>query len=215
MRLILPRVARNGGHYVPTTYAVWYEYLAGVNPALVAALDARLQKPEALAQPEIDRLFARHIDARDARALEQLQAGLTQMLHRVAQLLRTAAQSLQHAIKGRNLAVRFGGEEFLILLPDTPVEGARILAEQIRTAFSKMRIRRCGSDQLIDKATISLGVAAPAAGESLEQAIERADRALYQAKDAGRNCVRDANAAAMGKWRGSRRQNNGGSGAVL
>ena len=80
----------------------------------------------------------------------------------------------------------------LVLLPSTPGNGALALAEQIRVAFSKVRIRRTGSGQTGDQVTISIGVAVPTAGETLEQVIERADQALYQAKHAGRNCVRMA-----------------------
>jgi len=108
------------------------------------------------------------------------------------QVIRACAQVLSGAVKGRDVVARFGGEEFLILLPDTPGHGALALAEQIRTAFSKVRIRRTGSKESIDQITISIGVAVPAPAESLEQAIERADQALYQAKSDGRNCVRVA-----------------------
>jgi len=99
---------------------------------------------------------------------------------------------LKSAVKGRDIVARFGGEEFMVLLPDTPARGALALAEQIRTAFSKVRIRRTGSKESIDQITISIGVAVPARAESMEQAIERADQALYQAKSDGRNCVRVA-----------------------
>ena len=84
----------------------------------------------------------------------------------------------------------------MVLLPETPGQGALALAEQIRAAFGKLRIRRSGSDEVIAQVTISIGVATPLAGESIEQAINRADKALYQAKNEGRNCVRLAGKAA-------------------
>jgi diguanylate cyclase len=108
------------------------------------------------------------------------------------QVLRACAQVLTQVTKGRDVVARFGGEEFLILLPDTPSQGALALAEQIRAAFGKVRIRRHGQEVNGEQVTISLGVAVPGPAETLEQAIERADQALYQAKSDGRNCVRAA-----------------------
>lgn len=112
------------------------------------------------------------------------------------QVIRATAQVLKSAVKGRDVVARFGGEEFVVLLPDTPGQGALALAEQIRAAFGKLRIRRQGSDEMIAQITISIGVATPLPGESVEQAIDRADKALYRAKNAGRNCVRMADSAA-------------------
>ena len=71
-----------------------------------------------------------------------------------------------------------------------------MLAEQLRTAFGKTRIKRGGKQELNDAVTISIGVAQIGSGEPLEQAVGRADGALYQAKNGGRNCVRVAPPAA-------------------
>jgi len=76
LRLVLPLIAQHGGHYVPTAYGVWYEHLAGVNPALSQALDPLLAQPGALDQQVIDQLCARHIEGRDNQNTERLQAGL-------------------------------------------------------------------------------------------------------------------------------------------
>jgi diguanylate cyclase len=324
LRMILPRIAKHGGSCVPTTYAVWYEYLAGVNPALATALDQRLQASPMLTQAEFEELHARYIDKRELGAVEQFQVGLQELLQRLGEIAATSgqgtaeytralaeceqqlsgvsdsdglnrviqslvkstsavrasteslqqevlaarnevqqlrgqmgalqnlahsdpltrlrnrrgfeleaaayaqgreqgllgcsvmmadidhfkrvndtyghlfgdevicavAQLLQRNVKGRDIAARWGGEEFTVLLPETPAEGAMAVAEQLRAALSKSRIRRGGKQQLADSVTISIGVAAIAEGETLEQATERADAALYQAKQAGRNCVR-------------------------
>jgi len=326
LRLILPRIAKHGGCYVPSTYAMWYEYLAGVNPRLAAALDERLKSGAPLTQPEIDEIYAKYIDAREAGTLEAYQTGLGELLRRLGeiaassgagtaeyartlaqcqqdlntisdpagvqriisslvtstnavrestqtlqkevaatrdemqqlrgqmgalqnlaqtdpltrlrnrrgfeqavaeyalgreadlggcsvliadidhfkrvndsyghlvgdQVIRALAQVLQNCVKGRDIAARWGGEEFIVLLPETPGEGAVMLAEQLRTAFGKTRIKRGGKQELNDAVTISIGVAQIAGGEPLEQAIGRADSALYQAKNGGRNCVRVA-----------------------
>jgi diguanylate cyclase len=108
------------------------------------------------------------------------------------QVLGATAKVLNSVIKGRDLAARFGGEEFVVLLPETPESGAVALAEQFRQSFNRARIRRTGSDEVVDQLTVSIGVASPRPDESLEQTIGRADAALYRAKNEGRNCVRVA-----------------------
>ena len=326
LRLILPRIAKHGGAYVPTTYSLWYEYLSGVNPKLIAAVDQRLQDATPLTQGEIEKLYARHIDTREAGTLEAYQAGLGELMRRMGeiattsgagtaeftktlaqceqelgaisdpagvsriiqslvtstntvrqstetlhkevmatrdemqqlrgqmgalqnlaqtdpltrlrnrrgfeqavaeyaqgrnadlagctvmigdidhfkrvndnyghligdQVIKAVAQVLQNNVKGRDIAARWGGEEFIVFLPETPAEGAMRLAEQVRVAFSKTRIKRGGKVEVSDSVTISIGVAAISSGEALERAIDRADGALYQAKHGGRNCVRVA-----------------------
>jgi diguanylate cyclase len=109
------------------------------------------------------------------------------------QVIRAAADALQNGIKGRDIAARWGGEEFVILLPETSGQGAAVLAEQLRTAFAKTRIRRAGNTDVAGTVTISMGIAEiQSTEETVEQAIGRADKALYQAKGDGRNCVRVA-----------------------
>jgi diguanylate cyclase len=104
-------------------------------------------------------------------------------------VLQTVAEVIRGSVKGRDVAARFGGEEFAILLPDTPLRGALVLAEQIRQTVAHGRIRRIDRDETVGGVTISLGVANYRPGETLEQWLERADRALYQSKQRGRNCV--------------------------
>ncbi len=111
------------------------------------------------------------------------------------QVLCATAKVLSSVIKGRDVAARYGGEEFMVLLPETSESGAVALAEQFRDAFSRARVRRTGSEKVIDQLTVSIGVAIPGPTESIERVIERADAALYRAKNEGRNCVRVAEAA--------------------
>lgn len=103
-------------------------------------------------------------------------------------VIRTVAQILQGNVKGRDLPARIGGEEFVALLPDTPLKGACVLAERIRTTIAAGRIRR-NNGELIGNITLSIGVAHYQAGESLKAFLERADQALYAAKNSGRNRV--------------------------
>lgn len=85
------------------------------------------------------------------------------------------------------LVARFGGEEFVVFLPDMPLASGAALGQSIRADFSARDWRAAGVHRQI---TMSLGVAAPAGTESsLHDALARADRALYAAKTAGRNQV--------------------------
>ena len=88
-----------------------------------------------------------------------------------------------------DLAVRYGGEEFAVLLPDTDIHGALAMAEQIRQSVMERNISHSGSP--VGRVTISLGCYSfvPTGRDSIEVFIERADAALYQAKATGRNRV--------------------------
>jgi diguanylate cyclase (GGDEF)-like protein len=92
-----------------------------------------------------------------------------------------------------DFAARFGGEEFVVLLPETSLEGAVAVAERIRAEVEAVAILHASSN-VAPVVTISAGVAsaAPAADFALSSLVERADRALYEAKAAGRNRVRCA-----------------------
>lgn len=108
-------------------------------------------------------------------------------------VIRAVAQVLTDNVKGRDTAARYGGEEFVVLLPGTPLEGARALAEKLRSTIEGGRVKKGGSEELA-KVTISLGVARYVSGESGTSFIERADKALYAAKQGGRNQVSIATA---------------------
>lgn len=104
-------------------------------------------------------------------------------------VLRLIGATLRQSIKGRDTAARYGGEEFAVLLPDTPLEGAKTLADQIRIAISAGRILRMDNRQPIGQITVSIGLTAHRLGEAPEQLLQRADEALYQSKQSGRNRV--------------------------
>ncbi|MCP4597000.1 GGDEF domain-containing protein [Neptuniibacter sp.] len=87
------------------------------------------------------------------------------------------------------LPVRFGGEEFAILLPGTNKEAAAAIAEQIRSKIQAIRIKQKKSGEVISSITASFGVSQLISGEEAEQLVERTDKALYKAKDSGRNQV--------------------------
>jgi len=104
------------------------------------------------------------------------------------QVIRAVGQALSQLTQRKDVAARYGGEEFALLLPETPVNGARDVADRIRQAISRGQIKRNGSDP-VGNITISCGVAEYVRGEDPTSLVARADRALYQSKQNGRNRV--------------------------
>lgn len=107
-------------------------------------------------------------------------------------VIRYVAQRISLSIKGRDVAARYGGEEFAMLLPETTVQGAMVLAEQIRMTVARGKIHRAGQAEPIGGVTISIGVAESVPGDTIEGLIQRADEALYKSKEGGRNQVTSA-----------------------
>ncbi|HEX8989772.1 MAG TPA: GGDEF domain-containing protein [Rhodocyclaceae bacterium] len=102
-------------------------------------------------------------------------------------VIRAVAQILKDNVKEMDVAARYGGEEFCILLPKTPLDGARHVAEKIRSLVERSRVRRIDNNETVANVTISLGAACYRDGESALEFVARADRALYQSKLGGRN----------------------------
>lgn len=102
--------------------------------------------------------------------------------------LQQIAEILSKAVRGSDMVFRYGGEEFLVLLPETNLEGATALAEKIRLAADAQLF----GDGHIFPITLSAGVASLSAQESGHDMIARADMALYNAKAGGRNRVEKA-----------------------
>ncbi len=101
-------------------------------------------------------------------------------------VLRTFAQTVQNQVRPDDTFGRYGGEEFLLMLPDTLAPGAAVLADRVRLAIEQMRCAELGPSIVM---TVSIGVAEFCPGEAVSAAIGRADEALYLAKSAGRNRV--------------------------
>jgi two-component system, cell cycle response regulator len=111
------------------------------------------------------------------------------------EILRGLAERLRGRLREEDVVARFGGEEFLVILPDTGEEGARAVAEDLRAAVAGEPLP---VGRIALRLTVSAGYAAWE-GEDLERLIGRADRGLYAAKDAGRDCVRPGPAAAQAR----------------
>ncbi|MBC7911220.1 MAG: diguanylate cyclase [Pyrinomonadaceae bacterium] len=103
--------------------------------------------------------------------------------------LQQVATILTEVVRRSDMVFRYGGEEFLVLLPETDLEGAASLAEKIRESASA---RHFGDGEHIFKLTLSAGAANLRDDESGNDMIARADLALYHAKERGRNRVESA-----------------------
>ncbi|MEO6276307.1 MAG: diguanylate cyclase [Roseateles sp.] len=106
--------------------------------------------------------------------------------------LKRVARSMQTcATRSSDVAARFGGEEFALLLPATPLGGAQSLAENLRLGVHELQILH-GASTVAECMTVSVGAATmiPQHGDPFLPLIETADKALYEAKRAGKNCVR-------------------------
>lgn len=99
-------------------------------------------------------------------------------------VLEMVSRVLKSICRDSDIIGRFGGEEFIILLPGTRVENARHIAERIRATIEAVR------EEGLPSVTISIGIVALSeAANQIPDAIKMTDLALYEAKDAGRNCV--------------------------
>lgn len=100
-------------------------------------------------------------------------------------MLKVVGQHLGDTVRGVDAVGRWGGEEFIVLVPETGATEARQLAERIRGEVARLSFR--SAEDL--RVTASLGVAHARNGESLENLTGRADAAMYRAKRAGRDQV--------------------------
>ena len=103
-------------------------------------------------------------------------------------VLGAVGNAMKEALRGSDLRCRYGGEEFVVLLPDTPLDGAKRVAESLRRHLARKAIKRPEGSIFV---TASIGVSAALSGELDAKALlARADAAMYRAKRDGRNCVR-------------------------
>jgi diguanylate cyclase len=105
------------------------------------------------------------------------------------EVLRFVAKRIKELVRGRDFLARFGGEEFALILPETPMAGATVVAESIRSFFAQATLKEVATSKKLGKITVSIGVACYRPGEPTKEFINRSDQALYFAKNNGRNCA--------------------------
>lgn len=102
-------------------------------------------------------------------------------------ILKQFARTVTQSMRETNLTARLGGEEFVVLLPDTGASACQVVAERIRRAVAHMNMPQIKGKNL-PQITVSLGIAVyPEHGRTLEEMLQSSDRALYESKRAGRN----------------------------
>jgi diguanylate cyclase len=104
-------------------------------------------------------------------------------------VIKFVASALTESVKGKDLVARYGGEEFCVLLEDASAENALTVAEQIRKKIEISKMSRSDSGEELRPVTVSIGVSGAMRWDTAESLIEKADKALYQSKDDGRNRV--------------------------
>ena len=101
-------------------------------------------------------------------------------------VLKLISKTLQDALRDQDFVSRWGGEEFLILLPETDIGGARILADRVRQTIENQVMEY---DEVKVSITMTFGVTVNEDYEIIRDTIKKADKALYDGKNHGRNCV--------------------------
>jgi len=110
------------------------------------------------------------------------------------------AKEIMYSLRSSDVGVRFGGEEFIVLLPSTDLEGASQIAKKVKENIQKSAIIVDDSQENIVKVTVSIGVASCECprDNDIDALVHRADEALYEAKRAGRDTIRCYNISRCG-----------------
>ncbi len=108
-------------------------------------------------------------------------------------MLQLVAREVRERLRTTDFVARFGGEEFVVLFPETEPADASVVVDKLREHVRKLPFHFRGEPVSV---TFSAGLAGFVAGDTEESVFDRADRALYQAKDAGRDQVMIGKSAA-------------------
>ena len=106
------------------------------------------------------------------------------------EVLRIVGRLLLSRLKVMDFPSRYGGEEFFVLLPETAVEDACTVADKVRAVFSEKEFKVASTGETVGRITASFGVAGVRPEDTVESVVERADQALYLAKNSGRDNVK-------------------------
>jgi len=109
-------------------------------------------------------------------------------------VLRELANLLRASLRRSDIACRFGGEEFIVVLPGAAADEVRARLDRFRRRISELSVRHAGQD--LGKVTVSIGVAQAPQHIAAADLLRLADEALYAAKQAGRDCVAMSRSAA-------------------
>ncbi|MEZ5785810.1 MAG: GGDEF domain-containing protein [Xanthobacteraceae bacterium] len=104
-------------------------------------------------------------------------------------VLRLVAFAIKDSVRGGDLVARYGGDEFVVILPRTSVNDALAVGENIRRAVMEKELVRRSTREKLGRMTVSVGIAEYKNGRTAECMIDEADKHLYAAKHNGRNCV--------------------------
>ena len=106
------------------------------------------------------------------------------------EVLREIARTIESVCRETDISFRYGGEEFVVLLRKTSEMGARIIGERLRREINLLEVEK-GTHKIQPSVSIGIGTRASGQKEHINDLFERADKALYLAKQSGRNCVKD------------------------
>jgi len=104
-------------------------------------------------------------------------------------VLKFTGNLLKKHAESHHFSARYGGEELAIIMPDTTLKKSAEIAEKIRVALESSRLKKKNSSESIGKITVSIGISRLIKNDTFEDLIMRADKALYQAKETGRNKI--------------------------
>ncbi len=104
-------------------------------------------------------------------------------------VLQAVAKLLKAKTRGEDIIARFGGEEFVVVLPGTPIDKAHIVAESIRQNIERITLLNEKAKKTIGSITVSIGIDSHKAGQDWHETIQHADKAMYQSKQSGRNRI--------------------------
>ena len=100
--------------------------------------------------------------------------------------LQSVGQVLKDAVRNTDLSYRYGGDEFVSALPQTDMQGALDVAERVRAGVANIELKDCESDVEV---SVSIGVTMVLSGDDYPKVFKRADKALYKAKQSGKNRI--------------------------